>query len=325
MKTYNSFKFVQLEDSLLSGFYKSDSSDENNIKNEVDKNNIKLPFHLILGVTLFILKPRPAFSLTNVNGIAVQKNQDQKIFQKPVPKAKTHYFIEININVLKKANVNEGRSILIDSFQIWLKNEGLKQNRLEKNDILQILSKSNFKKVGKEGIQVPNDNIFRAMSKKELLDVLKNKELTDAERWLILFLLFIKFLIVSFGFMFSIFLVRKFFKYFLKQMNLKVKDNNKFIGMGPERRLFFYIIKFIILGKKEGKIPIDYFKSIMHLLKKSIKKIVMDHPYGTVEEQARHLLEYYYKPNYLVELPQPLPKVYYDAYNFLKEILENSK
>ena len=320
MKTYNSFNFVPLEDSLLSGFYKSDSSDD---KDQVEKNNIKLPFHLILGVTLFILKPRPVFSLTNVNAIALQKNQDQKIFQKPVQKEKMHYFIEVNINFFKKANVNEGRSILIDSFQIWLKNN--LENRLEKNDILKILSKSNFKKVEKEGIQIPNDNIFRAMSKKELLRALKNKELTDAERWLILFLLFIKFLIVSFGFIFSIFLVRKFFKYFLKQMNFKVKDNNKFIGMGPERKLFFYIIKFIILGKKEGKIPIDYFKCIMHLLKKSIKKIVTDHPYGTVEEQAGHLLEYYCKPNYLVELSQPLPKVYYDAYNFLKEILENSK
>jgi hypothetical protein len=218
--------------------------------------------------------------------------------------------------------VNEGRDLLIDSFQIWLKNnpEGLKQNR---NDVLKTLSKSNFKKVEKEGVQIPNDRIFRAMTLEELLHALKNKNLSDAERSLILFLLFIKFLIVSFGFIFSIFLVRKFFKYFLKQMNFK--NNNKFTGMGPQRRLFFYIIKFIILGKKEGKIPIDYFKSIMHLLKKSIKKIVMDHPYGTVEEQARHLLEYYYKPNYLVELPQPLPKVYYDAYNFLKEILENSK
>ena len=108
-------------------------------------------------------------------------------------------------------------------------------------------------------------------------------------------------------------------------MNFKVKDNNKFTGMGQERRLFFYIIKFIILGKKEGKIPTDYYKLIMHLLKKSIKKIVTDHPYASVEEQAGYLLEYYYKPNYLVGLSQPLPKIYYDAYNFLKEILENSK
>ena len=84
-------------------------------------------------------------------------------------------------------------------------------------------------------------------------------------------------------------------------------------------------IAFINLAKKQGKIPIDYFKLIMHLLKKSIKKIVTDHPYATVEEQAGYLLEYYYKPNYLVGLSQPLPKIYYDAYNFLKEILENSK
>jgi hypothetical protein len=321
MNTYHSLKFIQLEDSLLSGFYQSDQSDQQN------KNNIKFPFHLIVGLSLFISKPRSAFSLTNIktqHEIAVQKNQDQKIFEKPVQKEQTHYFIEVNMNFLKKANVNEGRNLLIDSFQIWLKNkpEGLKQNR---NDILKALSKSNFKKVDKEGVHVPNDNIFRAMSLKELLRALKNKDLTDAERWLILFLLFIKFLIVSFGFIFSIFLVRKFFKYFLKQMNFKVKDNNKFTGMGPERRLFFYIIKFIILGKKEGKIPMDYFKLIMHLLKKSIKKIVTDHPYASVEEQAGYLLEYYYKPNYLVGLSQPLPKIYYDAYNFLKEILENSK
>jgi len=316
-------QFISLEDSLLSGFYKSEPNIK--VKHQLDKNNIKFPFHLILAVTLLISKPKVAFSLTNVktqHGIAVQKNQDQKIFEKSVQKEKTHYFIQVNMNFLKKANVNEGRDLLIDSFQIWLKNnpEGLKQNR---NDVLKTLSKSNFKKVEKEGVQIPNDRIFRAMTLEELLHALKNKNLSDAERSLILFLLFIKFLIVSFGFIFSIFLVRKFFKYFLKQMNFK--NNNKFTGMGPQRRLFFYIIKFIILAKKQGKIPIDYFKLIMHLLKKSIKKIVTDHPYATVEEQAAYLLEYYYKPNYLVGLSQPLPKIYYDAYNFLKEILENSK
>jgi hypothetical protein len=164
------------------------------------------------------------------------------------------------------------------------------------------------------------------MTKKELLYALKDENLTKEERWLILFLLFIKFLMGSFGLIFTIFLIRKFFKYFLKELHSQLEKNKKkFTGMGQERTLFFFIVKVIILAKKERKIPTDYFRLLMHLLKKSVKKIIKDHPYADVGEQAGYLLEYYGKPNHLIGLPQPLPKIYYDAYDFLKEIFKNSK
>ena len=75
----------------------------------------------------------------------------------------------------------------------------------------------------------------------------------------------------------------------------------------------------MIFLKKQRKIPTDYFRLLMYLLAKSVKKIVRDFPYADVGEQAVYLLEYYGKPNYLVGLPQPLPKIYYDTYDFLKE------